>query len=153
MSYLDISVYIIVTVVIFILIYAEYKDLNCPDGLLSKDSACGCYNGLYLNGTQATSQDDTSVIMNKTGEASDGFSKLIVWRRAAILSFFISIILVFCIRNKKHELICSDFLLTFICIFTFLYFFTAFYEYHVYKKIPHVIKSNMKILAEKIEPK
>mgnify|MGYP003429965901 CR=1 FL=1 len=129
-------------------VYTEYKDLNCPNGPMSDPSTCGCYKGLYLNGTEASKKDSNAEIIEKTNEASRGFSKLVIWRKAAILSTIAACMIYFLVPNMP-----SDPKIFFLCfIFTFFvsYFFSSFYDYHVYSKISHIVNSNLGILSSNL---
>lgn len=138
--------YFLIFIFLIFALLAEYSDLYCPHpkckNLCRKGHGMPYYHGI------GKEDDDFDVLLNKIKLTVRYENNSVKWRRAIIIAFIITLILIpllYCRLADLYEII-----IIFIVVYLALYLCFIFYNDTLSSEAVEVVDKNCKLLRQKI---
>lgn len=139
--------FIILTTLLLYVIAKERVEHGCS-GSFSVKPHCNDMEHIYVKNTIPESNDSCKDIFSKLESLVSFSEKGAVWRRSMIVSFFCCLIVYFVYNiNKKLEI--QHYNILFLLLFTIIYFYHNYIDYHYFRHIKNNGIKISKTLEEK----
>ena len=139
-------IYIVIAGILLYALYKEREALGCSKFINGED--CDNANGKAVKGSNPSTSDTTSEILNKIDYAADYQSRFVKWRAVLIVSFVSMVILWFVLFRRfpnEWEIVTGT-----LVLFIFMTSAVGFYRFHLYDHVEHNINDATNILRDRL---
>lgn len=147
MVILNVVVYIIVAVLLYFVIRAEYLDVYCPTQCWTDE--CGEGMGMAYAGSKPEAEDTPRTSLDKILIGAKFDTRTVKWRRCFIISVLITLCIFVLILGRLPNGI--ELALSLIIINLLLNGIFSFYSFHHIQNVSQFVEGNVKNLEEALE--